>query len=163
LTRPPAAFKAYMEWSDQIKKKYGSIITFLLEKKLYWNQVSPMKFHVKSEIPFAERSDYRILANDWPYGLESGIKHVCIWLKAPLPVDSVKGALTEEGTKLVDDFVKKTFDRALGVEGLDRVLWYKNFTSIQSIRAIDHVHVYIRDVDWDKLDSILEKPPLDMT
>jgi len=95
--------------------------------------------------------------------LEPGIKHICVWLKSPLPVDFEKGALTPEGTKIVHDFVKKTFDRQLGVEGMDRVQWFKNYTATQSIRAVDHIHVLLRNVDWAKLDELLEKPPFDVS
>jgi hypothetical protein len=96
--------------------------------------------------------------NDWPYGLAPGIKHICVWLKVRLPVDDVMGDLTDEGRKMVDRFVQETFVQGLGVEGADQVIWFKNWTGLQSIRGVDHVHVLVRDVDEEKLEGILEKP-----
>jgi hypothetical protein len=117
-----------------------------------------LRFAIQNPVPFAARSDYRILLNDWPYGNETGIIHICVWLKTPLPVESVKGALTPEGTAMVDAFVKSDIERPLKIEGQDRVQWFKNYTVLQSIRAVDHVHVLIKDVDFLTVEQILEKP-----
>jgi len=165
LTRLPSQLVAYQKWSMQTKEEYGSTVNFLLQKRLYWQSIpsedpdAPPRFVAKSATPFAERSDYRILINDWPYGLEPGIKHICVWLKTPLPVDNVKGALTAEGFAMVDDFVKETFEKGLGLEGMDKVIWFKNYFATQSIRVVDHVHILLRDVDNSLVDPILEKPP----
>jgi hypothetical protein len=59
---------------------------------------------------------------------------------------------------MVDEFVDHTFVKGLGVEGLDRVLWFKNWTGLQSVRGVEHVHVLVRDVERDKLDGIVERP-----
>lgn len=122
---------------------------------------SPPEFEYKSPIPFAERDDYRILINDWPYGLEPNLRHICVWLKTPLPVDNQLGALTAEGFEMVEKFVRETFDRPLGVEGDDKVVWFKNPTSIQSIRSVHHVHVLIRDVEFEAIQKIVEIPPFE--
>jgi hypothetical protein len=109
---------------------------------------------------FAERSDYRILLNDWPYGVEPGIKHVCVWLKIPLETDEA-GGLTERGAEVAGRFVRMAFDVPLGVDGQDKVLWFQNPTAFQSVRAVSHLHVFVRGVDDEALDRILEHPPLD--
>jgi hypothetical protein len=165
LTRLPSQLAKYQTWANEIKEEYGSIVNFLLQKRLYWQPLpsddptATPKFATKNPTPFAERSDYRILVNDWPYGLEPGIKHICVWLKTPLPVDDIKGALTEEGFIMVNNFMKETFEKGLGLDGMDKVIWFKNYTATQSIRAVDHVHVLFRDVNGEVVDSVLEKPP----
>jgi len=163
LTRLPSQLHAYLIWSAEIKAQYGSITAFLLKKRVQWDplpstsEASAPTFSYENPVPFADRSDYRILMNDWPYGLAPGIKHICVWLKVRLPVDDVMGDLTDEGRKMVDRFVQETFVRGLGV-GVDQVIWFKNWTGLQSIRGVDHVHVLVRDVDEEKLEGILEKP-----
>ncbi|KAF2673949.1 hypothetical protein BT63DRAFT_397835 [Microthyrium microscopicum] len=164
LTRQPSQLRAYMAWSSQVREEYGSTTNFLLQKRLRWTPLTSvdedpaLRFAMKNPVPFAARSDYRILLNDWPYGNEPGITHICVWLKTPLPVDSVKGALTAEGTAMVNAFIKNEIEQPLKVEDQDKVLWFKNYTSLQSIRTIDHVHVLIRGLDLSKIDKILEKP-----
>lgn len=167
LTRLPSQLRAYQAWSAQIKEEYGSTTNFLLQKRLYWKLLpaegdeAPFKFEIANDVPFAARSDYRILLNDWPYGLEPCITHICVWLKTPLPVDSIEGALTPEGTAMVDKFIDEKIIRPLGAVGQDKVQWFKNYTVLQSIRSIDHVHVLIRNIDLQVIDRLLEKPWLD--
>jgi hypothetical protein len=161
LTRLPSQLRAYRDWSAKIRDKYGSTTNFLLQKRLYWEPILGPELHfaIRNPVPFADREDYRILRNDWPYGNEPGIVHICVWLKTPLPSRADTGMLTEEGHAMVERFVKRTFEEGLGLVGRDQVIWFKNSTVLQSIRTIDHVHVLMRGVDDDVLKRILETPP----
>ena len=143
---------------------------FILQKRVCWDDYDPATllrgdpvFKPRSNIPFADARDYRILLNDWPYGLAPGIIHIVVWLKVRLPVDMSPeservGDLTPEGRRMVDEFVRGKFERDLGVVGLDGVVWFKNWTGLQSVRGLEHVHVLVRDVPREKLDGILERP-----
>jgi hypothetical protein len=93
-----------------------------------------------------------VLANDWPYGFEPGIKHLLVWSRTPIAVDSDRGDVTPESRKLIEAFVGNHFAKQLASdEGIslsqakDRVLWLKNWVSLQSVRGIDHVHVLVKD------------------
>jgi hypothetical protein len=167
LTRQPSQLRLYRDWMAETKKEYGTVTQFILKKRVCWEPLPCEKegdtprFAIQDPMPFKARSDYRILLNDWPYGWESGIKHICVWLKTPLPVDDDMGALLEEGRVVVDAWVQENITRALGVEGQDRIIWFKNDTARQSVRAMEHIHILLRDVDGVNLDAILEKPWLD--
>ena len=89
---------------------------------------------------FEDVDDYKILRNDWPYGLAPEISHLVVWLKNRVRVDE-SGDLTKEERGRIESFVRRTFG------GEDRVLWFKNWGTLQSVRGIDHVHVLVRDVD----------------
>jgi hypothetical protein len=89
-----------------------------------------------------------------------GIRHVCVWLKIPLDTDA-SGGLTPRGAAMAEEFVRKAFDGPLGVEGQDKVLWFQNPTAFQSVRAISHLHVFVRDVEDEVLERVLERPPFD--
>lgn len=108
-------------------------------------------------IPFADPSDYKILRNDWPYGLAPGIVHLVVWLRTPVPVKEDGGDLTEESRGLIEGFVKRVFVGRLEREGFDgaegQVLWFKNWSALQSVRSLEHVHILVRDVP----DHILEE------
>ena len=116
-------------------------------------------FECKDERLFAAREDYKILLNDWPYGLEEGIVHIVVWSKTRIPVQQPDGYLLPESQTLVEDFVQQTFVQRLQDEGIDshdKVTWFKNWVSLQSVRGLDHFHVLVRDVpqslvdDWTK-------------
>ncbi|PWO24389.1 glycoside hydrolase protein [Pyrenophora tritici-repentis] len=110
LKRWPSSLKAYLAWTAHVKQKYGSVMTYLLHQRLYWEPLAEdesggtgaLRFAVRNDTPFADPDDYKILRNDWTYALE-GISHIVVWLKQRLPVDE-KGALNEEGKALVDAF-----------------------------------------------------------
>ncbi|KAF2680068.1 hypothetical protein K458DRAFT_345983 [Lentithecium fluviatile CBS 122367] len=154
LKRWPSFLKAYLAWTAHVKAKYGSATQYLLQQRLFWkplNETGAFKFELKSEIPFADPSDYMIIRNDWTYAVTPGISHIVVWSKKPLPVDA-EGALMEEGRSIVEEFVKSEFRDKAGeeVEG-SKVQWFKNTTSLQSVRALEHVHVLVRDVGEEVL------------
>jgi hypothetical protein len=75
-----------------------------------------------------------------------------------LPVTSDTGDLTPSSRRLVQEFVRTAFEEKLGVEGADKVLWFKNWTGLQSIRSLDHIHVLVRDIEQEKLYEVVERP-----
>ena len=157
LKRWPSQLKAYLAWTAHVKAKYGSATTYLLTQRLFWEPIDDpagaMAFNVRSVVPFADPEDFTILRNDWPYGHEQGIRHICVWLKQRLPVDK-EGALSEEGRRMVEAFVDKEFRFKAGEEERDsKILWFKNTTNLQSVRSLEHLHILVRNVD----DEVLEQ------
>jgi hypothetical protein len=151
LKRWPSALKAYLAWTAHVKEKYGTIMAYLLQQRLHWDPVDDgsgaLTFNAKSATPFTDPADFLILRNDWGYAFEQGIRHIVVWLKQRLPVDE-GGALSEDGKRLVRDFVKKEFREKAGeTEEGSKVIWFKNTTNLQSVRSLEHVHVLIKDVD----------------
>jgi len=136
-----------MKWTAETKAEYGSMTNYLLAHRLPKNWGRP-PFHPKSEVPFADPSDYRVLPNDWPYGFEPGITHIVVWSRTPIATDPDRGGdMTPESRELVAAFVKRFFVDRLGPGGEDRVMWFKNWVALQSVRALEHIHVLVRDVD----------------
>jgi hypothetical protein len=109
------------------------------------------KFVVKNPVPFADPADYRILVNDWPYGLAPGIRHLIVWLKTRLQSEPTKGDMTAESRRQVEDFIQSKFiDRVCDLPGPEeKVIWFKNWTALQSVPGMEHVHVLVRDVPQD--------------
>ena len=73
--------------------------------------------------------------------------------------------MTPESIALVERFVQGIFVKPLrasranrGVDGEydsgngDCVLWFRNWTGLQSVRGLEHVHVLVRDAPRDLLD-----------
>jgi hypothetical protein len=121
---------------------------YLIQHRLPWG--SP-PFTYKSAVPFASSSDYQVLINDWPYGLTRNITHIVVWSKTPIPTDEITGDITSESRRLIKEFVGKTFvNRLSGDE--KRVLWFKNWVQLQSVRALEHIHVLVRDATTEDLE-----------
>jgi len=113
------------------------------------------QFAFSNAVPFADPSDYKILVNDWPYGYEPGIKHIIVWLKTRLETEPTKGDMTPRSRQQVENFIQKTFvERVKNLPGdEDKVMWFKNWTALQSVPGIEHVHVFVRSVP----DHIIEQ------
>lgn len=157
LKRWPSQLKAYLAWTAHVKAKYGSATAYLLTQRLLWepldDELGAIAFNVRNVVPFADSEDFTILRNDWPYGHEEGIRHICVWLKQRLPVDE-RGALSEEGKRMVEEFVNDEFRvKAREEEKDSRIIWFKNTTNLQSVRSLEHLHVLVRNVD----DEILKQ------
>ncbi|CAN8096526.1 unnamed protein product [Discula destructiva] len=146
LKRKPSDLRRYMDWTAKTKAEYGSMTEYLLQNRLpkAWGG---LPFTPISKIPFAEPSDYRVLKNDWPYGLTPDITHIVVWSRTLIPTEPTTGDVTPESRQLIRDFVKRYFVDKLGPGGEERVMWFKNWVSLQSVRSLEHIHVLVKDVD----------------
>ncbi|KAK3322584.1 hypothetical protein B0H66DRAFT_574718 [Apodospora peruviana] len=164
LKRKPSDLRRYMKWTAETKAEYGNMTNYLLAHRLpkAWGRPP---FTPASDTPFADLSDYRVLLNDWPYGFVPGITHIVVWSRTMIPTDPETGDMTPESRKTVADFVKRYFVDRISPGGEDQVMWFKNWVALQSVRALEHIHVLVRDVDpvlleewtgeqeWHKLNS----------
>ena len=144
-----------MQWTNQIKAKYGSITDFVLKERLFWKPLPQTHsengpvFECDNSTPFTAAGDYKILLNDWPYGISPNITHLIVWSKLRLPDQMPDGHLTLESSALVRDFVQRRFIDVLMESGdreaKEKILWFRNWTGLQSVRSLEHVHVLVRD------------------
>ncbi|PHH82359.1 hypothetical protein CDD82_6261 [Ophiocordyceps australis] len=146
LKRKPSDLRRYMKWTADTKAEYGTMTAYIVANLLpkSWGQPP---FTPESDIPFANASDYKILLNDWPYGMEPDIKHLVVWTRTLIPTDPATGDMTLQSRAVVADFVKRKFADTLGPGGEDQVLWFKNWVALQSVRTLEHIHVLVRRVD----------------
>jgi hypothetical protein len=141
-----------MKWTAETKLQYGSMSNYILQNRLPSSWKGP-PFTPTSTVPFQDPSDYRALLNDWPYGLDPQITHIVVWSRTLIPVDDGNGDLTPESRKLVEGFVKRYFVDRLGEGGDERVMWFKNWVSLQSVRSLEHIHVLVRGVSDDLIEQ----------
>jgi len=97
--------------------------------------------------------DIKILYNDWPYGIDTNIVHLVIWIKFELEDDASTGDLTQRQRQQIDDYVNKTFCSRVGS---GNVIWFRNWASLKSIAAVEHFHVMINHPSKTFLDEITE-------
>ncbi len=93
------------------------------------------------------------MLNDWPYGFTPGISHIVVWSRTLIPTDPDTGDMTPESRSTVDEFVTRYFIDKLGPGGKDRVMWFKNWVALQSVRTLEHIHVMVRDASQPLLDE----------
>ncbi|KAI1854693.1 hypothetical protein JX266_000811 [Neoarthrinium moseri] len=150
LKRKPSDLRKYMKWTAETKAEYGSMTQYLLVHRLpkAWG-VPP--FTPRSSTPFNDPSDYRVLVNDWPYGLTPDISHIVVWSRTSIETDPVTGDMTPRSRQTIEDFVKRFFIDRLDPDGEDRVLWFKNWVALQSVRALEHIHVMVRNASPELL------------
>ncbi|KAI2785125.1 hypothetical protein F4815DRAFT_7097 [Daldinia loculata] len=156
LQRKPSDLRRYMKWTAEIKIEYGSMSNYLMKHRLPKAWGSP-PFKPTSTTPFEDPSDYRVLINDWPYGMMPNMTHIVVWSRTTIPTDPETGDMTTESRDTVKNFVKRFFVDKLGPGGDDKVLWFKNWVALQSVRALEHIHIIVRDVDKDTLDKWTEE------
>ena len=98
--------------------------------------------------PFVDSADYKILRNDWPYATPPDIAHLVVWLKTGFAVSKPEGHLLPESRAQIESFVNRTFAEPLKAiykdDGEDRVLWFKNWSALQSVGALEHFHCFVR-------------------
>lgn len=155
--RWPSDLRRYAKWSSETKAVYGTIPNYVMQERLHWQPLPSSTahtgpiFYLKDPVPFANSKDYKILKNDWPYGLAAGITHIIVWLKNRLESEPTKGDMTHKSRSQVEDFVYRTFvGRFGGLSGAkDKVQWFKNWSDLQSVPGLEHIHVLVRDVPED--------------
>lgn len=96
--RWPSELRRYRQYTWELKRAHGSVMNFMLRERLGWGEpVVP-----QGSKPFACQEDFKILMNDWPYGLDKRIVHLVVWTKFDLPDD-------RETEAEIEAFVNKTF------------------------------------------------------
>ena len=161
--RTPSELRKYLGWTTAIKAKYGFMVNYIAQERLRWGPMMDTKgvsvanpdLVPKNAAPFADEADYKILRNDWPYGCDPGIHHLVVWMKTKVPVKPENGSLTPESREIIQSFVDKTFVQPLartnGGKPQHQVLWFKDWTALQSVTALEHFHVMVRDVSDEQL------------
>ncbi|KAK6543950.1 hypothetical protein TWF694_000668 [Orbilia ellipsospora] len=149
LKRRPGDLRRYLEWGAETRKEYGSVLKYILTKRLFWEgNLKP-----RSLVPFEDQEDTEILFNDWPYGLDPGIVHIVVWTKAEIATDPASGDITTESRRIIVDYVNKIFVKDLGFPA-ENILWFKNWAALQSIRTVEHIHVL---VNTNGIEGAMEK------
>ncbi|KAL5614685.1 hypothetical protein BROUX41_004781 [Berkeleyomyces rouxiae] len=146
--RSPLALRRYRQAMYRLATEHGSVAAFLANTRIGWGQ-GPL--HPRGQVPFEEPDDYKIVYNDWPYGIDTRIVHLVVWTKFPLCEDPETGRLTEVAAKQIDEFVGRTFCTHVPAKN---VIWFKNWSAIKSVQALEHLHIMMFEPDADFIRDI---------
>ncbi|KAL9620340.1 MAG: hypothetical protein Q9160_005139 [Pyrenula sp. 1 TL-2023] len=139
--RIPSELRRYFQFVHRLKIDYGSIFEFMVAERLKWTQWTP-----KSSIPFKDLADYKILYNDWPYGIDKDIVHLVVWTKFNIPEDPRTGQVEDSERARIDYFVYHTFCEPVEFSQ-ENVRWFKNPSRLKSVHSIEHFHVMLYKPD----------------
>ena len=146
IQRERTCLSQYRQWAAEIREQYGSMTDYLLSNRLPKSWGRP-PFSPALSRPFEDPSDFRVLLNDWPYGLDSNITHIIVWSRTPIATQFADGDMTSSGRSSIEAFVQRYFVDRLPGRSRDQVLWFRNYGELRSVGAIEHFHVLVRDVD----------------
>jgi hypothetical protein len=122
-----------------LKRAYGSVLSFVQHERLHWSSDAP-----SGNPPFTDPSDYKILFNDWPYGIDTDVVHLVVWTKFHLEDDPATDDLTPKARAEIEAFVDRTF----------WVICFKNWRSLKSVHALEHFHVMLYQAETEFLEKI---------
>ncbi|VEU22558.1 DEKNAAC103609 [Brettanomyces naardenensis] len=166
MYRSPDCLRKYRQFKASLKERDIDMTTNILVTQLKW--MSPtvdLKTPASKLIgsikysdarPFANEKDMMIMPNAFPYNLEEGIVHLCVWVKFPLPPDpnSEVGDISDTNKQLIQIYIEQTFAKGLGLSK-DKVIWFKNWAALQSVKSIPHIHVVIDHPDPAKIEALI--------
>ncbi|KPM35245.1 hypothetical protein AK830_g11319 [Neonectria ditissima] len=139
--RVPSELRRYKAYTFNLAQTYGSIANFILNQRLQWS----MPIQARGR-PFEFEEDFKIIFNDWPYGIDPRILHLVVWTKFDLEEDPVTGDLTDQARKEINDFVTRISKSHVPD---DHIIWFKNWRDLKSVNAVEHFHIMMFNPDPD--------------
>lgn len=145
------------------------LATYVLEK-LQWSS-EKIRFlnkrystrEQKIAASFSSKTLFSVTRNDFPYDFEPNVHHLLVWSKIGLPLyeDDSNGAEQDAETRSrIEEFFRFNLEDRCGVSRAD-YCWFVNYSSLQSIRKISHIHLLVKTRDRELIeDQILGEPGL---
>lgn len=110
----------------------------------------------KLHASFSKEELFKLLPNDFPYMFDPNIIHLLVWSKIRLPIyldDHTEVSMEKHNDVLptmnpsmkakIEAFLAKTLKKQ-GLEPGTDYDWFINYTNLQSIKAISHIHLLIK-------------------
>lgn len=154
LGRSAEQLQKYNDFRDQMKEAHIDLATRLFITTLKWLP-QDADIHMSAEEavrlikpedtrPFCNPHDVCITLNDFPYSIEGKTLHFLVWVKFPMNPDpeSEIGDIDDSMKQIIEKYVDLTFVQRAHVNR-ENLIWWKNYTLIQSIKSIPHVHVLV--------------------
>lgn len=138
MTRRYIAFKQYL------RGKNTTILQHILENELKWTDSDLIE---DSLVAVMQPQHLKVIYNLFPYHFSHDVLHLCVWSKVRIYADenSPEGDISAETRQVISRYVNDQFTVPLELDAED-VCWFKNWTSLQSVKAISHIHVLLRGV-----------------
>ncbi|CCH45081.1 hypothetical protein BN7_4659 [Wickerhamomyces ciferrii] len=165
LKRSKSCMQQYRDFKDDLSRRGISRTAILLGDDLHWAKVDSnyqiLETYLKPSSPKLLNSadDICIILNRFPYHFTPDIVHLIVWTKVHIEndADSDKGDISKYTRDLIDLYIDKTFVQNLGLSR-DNIVWFRNWSALQSIKDLSHIHVLTKGLDEAQLRQILGTP-----
>ncbi|CCG22519.1 hypothetical protein CORT_0B08140 [Candida orthopsilosis Co 90-125] len=158
FARSEEQYHSYQKFKHDLSSQGITINDHVLKDELQWKQAdirhqtstpSPPEYTISQpqDLIFYNDNDIKIIFNKFPYYFENSVVHLCIWSKLTIPndVNSSVGDISPLTKRIIERYLQKTFiDKGIPKENL---VWFRNWSSLQSIRSVSHIHVLLRSAD----------------
>ncbi|CCF58252.1 hypothetical protein KAFR_0E00980 [Kazachstania africana CBS 2517] len=152
LRRSQSETAKYHKHKDYVRDVLKLSMHDYVLKKLDWKQneldeLNNVKYPTnddKIQHSFSKEDYYKVTVNDFPYKFEPRVVHLLVWSKIKLPIYMQGDEKDETMTEKIDEFFAKTLNVKFDMEKERDYAWFINYVSLQSIKAISHVHLLIR-------------------
>ncbi|KAI5969031.1 hypothetical protein CANMA_001921 [Candida margitis] len=167
FARSEEQFHNYQQFKTDLLAYGITLNDYVLNEELEWKQ-DDIRCQTSPATPSQEYSisqpqdlilynddDVKIIPNKFPYYFEDSVVHLCVWSKLTIPndADSPVGDISPLTRRIIERYLEKTFIEK-GVSE-DNILWFKNWSSLQSVRSVSHIHVLLHDVDNGLIQKLL--------
>jgi hypothetical protein len=144
----------YKQFKDGLKARGIDKTALLLGHELNWakldaeGKIVETYMEPKSTKLLNSPDDILIVPNKFPYNFDPRVSHLLVWTKVSIESDpeSPQGDISMYTRQLIERYIDKTFVQWLGIPR-GRILWFRNWSALQSVENISHIHVLIYDMD----------------
>lgn len=169
FSRSAEQTQRYQEFKKGLKLRGITIFQYLLCHQLDWykpedngnKSIEEIEYDSQIVIKpegsklFENDNDLKVLYNHFPYYFGPDVVHLCIWSKIPITADpeSPFGDILPETRAQVDLYIDRIIVKRFGILR-ENLVWFKNWESLQSVKAISHIHVIIRGITTEQLKEL---------
>lgn len=163
FARSEEQFSKYYQFKNDLSLQGIALNDYVLNEELEWKQsdirsqtgATSLEYSISQpqDLILYNDDDVKIIYNKFPYYFENSVLHLCVWSKLTIPndVNSPVGDISPLTKHIIERYLQNTFiDKGVSP---DDILWFRNWSSLQSVRSVSHIHVLLHDVD----DSLLQK------
>lgn len=133
----------------------------------YLNEKKYRSVEEKISVALSSQSLYKLSWNDFPYDFPANVYHLLVWSKIILPLyenDDSEGNRARQVPHMhdrIEEFFRLTLQDRLHIPQGD-YCWFVNYSSLQSIKKISHIHLLIRTDNEELIEKrILGQPGLE--
>lgn len=143
LARSPQMTAKYLDFKQRLKQSGVSILDHVLASELGWS--SDDLIEEVEGVQLMQPEHLKVIYNLFPYYFADDVIHLCVWSKVRILPDaaSAEGDISPQTKDEINQYIRESITKPLGLED-DNVCWFKNWDSLQSVKAISHVHVLLR-------------------
>lgn len=170
----------YHKHKDFLKSQKVTILDYIFNR-LEWSeseleQLNNLQYATNQQrlkIIFTKDDLFKVTINDFPYYYDKHIIHLLIWSKVKIPIylddttdidmfdthSQNKFPETNLSTKAkIDKFLAKTLSK-YGLEPINDYNWFINYSNLQSVKAVSHIHLLVNCRSQDKAEFFLSELP----